>query len=58
MKPQRLFYFAASIIVACLFVLLWQFITAQRLVSPVFLPAPDRAWASLARGMQSGVLTD
>ena len=56
MKSQRLFYFGVSIIVACLFVFLWKFITAQRLVSPVFLPAPDRAWASLARGMHSGVL--
>ena len=40
MKSQRLFYFGVSIIVACLFVFLWKFITAQRLVSPVFLPAP------------------
>lgn len=57
MNRKRLLHFAASIAVTCLFVLLWQFATEHRYVSPVFLPGPDRAWASLARGIQSGELT-
>lgn len=47
---------AASFVVAAVFVWLWQLIADQRLVSPVFLPGPDRAWASLVRGFTSGDL--
>lgn len=46
----------ASFAVAAGFVGLWQLITNLRLVSPVFLPGPDRAWASLVRGFTSGDL--
>ncbi|WP_244645989.1 ABC transporter permease [Bradyrhizobium campsiandrae] len=34
----------------------WQLIADLKLVSPVFLPGPDRAWAALARGFSSGDL--
>ena len=40
----------ASFVVAAGFVSLWQLIANLRLVSPVFLPGPDRAWASSIRG--------
>jgi ABC-type nitrate/sulfonate/bicarbonate transport system permease component len=46
----------ASFAVAAGFVALWQAIANLRLVSPVFLPGPDRAWASLVRGFSNGDL--
>ena len=49
---------AASFLVAAGFIGLWQIIANLRLVSPVFLPGPDRAWASLIRGFSSGDLLD
>src|SRR5450631_815601 len=56
MNRSLLYYRAASFLVAAGFVGLWQMIANQRLVSPVFLPGPDRAWASLVRGFTSGEL--
>ena len=47
---------AASLLVAAGFIGLWQMIADHRLVSPVFLPGPNRAWASLVRGFASGDL--
>ncbi len=46
----------ASFAVAAGFVALWQMIANARLVSPVFLPGPDRAWAALVRGLTEGDL--
>jgi len=46
----------ASFAVAAGFIALWQLIANLKLVSPVFLPGPDRAWASLVRGFASGDL--
>lgn len=34
----------------------WQAIANARLVSPVFLPGPDRAWQALVRGLTQGDL--
>lgn len=48
---------ALSFAVAAVVVALWQLVANLRLVSPVFLPGPDRAWASLLRGFASGELT-
>jgi sulfonate transport system permease protein len=56
MNRSLLYWRAASFAVAAAFVGLWQLIADQRLVSPVFLPGPDRAWASLVRGFASGDL--
>lgn len=56
MKRSALMWRAASVVVALGFVALWQMIADLRLVSPVFLPGPDRAWASLVRGFSSGDL--
>jgi ABC-type nitrate/sulfonate/bicarbonate transport system permease component len=46
----------ASLAVAAGFVALWQVVANLRLVSPVFLPGPDRAWAALVRGFATGEL--
>lgn len=46
----------ASFAVAAALVMTWQAIANARLVSPVFLPGPDRAWASLVRGLSGGDL--
>ncbi len=56
MNRSVLYWRAASFAVAAGFVGLWQMIANQRLVSPVFLPGPDRAWASLVRGFTDGDL--
>jgi sulfonate transport system permease protein len=58
MNRSVLYWRAGSLAVAAGFVGLWQIIANQRLVSPVFLPGPDRAWASLVRGFVSGDLWD
>ncbi|HTO60410.1 MAG TPA: ABC transporter permease [Bradyrhizobium sp.] len=50
MRCPPLCWRLASLLVAAGFVELWQFIADRRWISPVFLPGPDRAWASLARG--------
>jgi sulfonate transport system permease protein len=47
-----------SFAVAAAFVALWQVVANLRLISPVFLPGPDRAWSSLTRGFASGELMD
>ena len=46
----------ASFGVAAGLVMLWQAIADARLVSPVFLPGPDRAWNALVRGVTDGDL--
>lgn len=47
---------AASFVALAGFVLLWQAVADARLVSPVFLPSPSRAWAALLRGASDGEL--
>jgi sulfonate transport system permease protein len=47
-----------SFAVAAGFVALWQLIANLRLVSPVFLPGPDRAWSALTRGFAGGDLLE
>lgn len=46
----------ASFAVAAGLIAGWQAIADARLVSPVFLPGPDRAWAALVRGFSEGDL--
>jgi sulfonate transport system permease protein len=58
MNRSALCWRAASFAVAAGFVGIWQLIANLRLVSPVFLPGPDRAWAALVRGFASGDLWD
>jgi ABC-type nitrate/sulfonate/bicarbonate transport system permease component len=53
---SALLWRAASLLVGIGLILVWQWIADRRLVSPVFLPGPDRAWAALVRGMTTGDL--
>jgi ABC-type nitrate/sulfonate/bicarbonate transport system permease component len=57
MSGRRVLWLAGSFLVAAGFVWLWQWIADHRLISPVFLPGPDRAWAALVKGMESGDLS-
>ena len=52
----RLLWFLGSAAVLMLAILGWREIAAARLVSPVFLPGPDRVWAALVRGFTTGDL--
>ncbi len=56
MTRNRILWLAGSLAVAALFVLLWYWVAVNKLVSPVFLPGPDRAWAALVKGMTTGDL--
>ena len=58
MKAARSWlWLGGSLLVAAGFVASWQFVADHRLVSPVFLPGPDRAWGALIRGLGGGALT-
>jgi ABC-type nitrate/sulfonate/bicarbonate transport system permease component len=56
MSPARLLWFAGSLLVGAALVLGWQWIADLRLISPIFLPGPDRAWQALVGGLKSGEL--
>ena len=56
MSATAMIWRMASFAVAAGFVGLWQLIANLKLVSPVFLPGPDRAWTALVRGFASGDL--
>lgn len=56
MKRKQWLWRAASVLVGAFFVYVWQKVADAHLVSPVFLPGPDRAWIALQRGFASGVL--
>lgn len=53
---RRHWWLLASFGVGMAFIALWQVIADAKLVSPVFLPGPDRAWRSLVIGFESGEL--
>lgn len=52
----RILWFAASVAFALALIGLWQLIADLQLVSPVFLPGPDRAFAALVDGFRDGNL--
>ena len=56
MTAANLLWRTLSFVTAAALVALWQLIANLKLVSPVFLPGPDRAWAALLRGLSSGDL--
>ena len=56
MRGEALLWRAASFLAAAGFVALWQLVADLALVSPVFLPGPDRAFAALLRGLREGDL--
>ena len=58
MRHSSLVWRVISFAVAAGFVALWQLIVDWRLVSPVFLPGPDRAWSALLRGFSGGNLLE
>ncbi|MFK0166964.1 ABC transporter permease [Rhizobium sp. NPDC090279] len=53
---SRLLFLAGSLAVAIFLVWLWQLAADHRLVNPVFLPGPDRAWKALMTGFSQGDL--
>ena len=57
MSATSMIWRMASFAVAAGFVGVWQLIANLKLVSPVFLPGPDRAWTALMHGFTSGDLT-
>lgn len=62
MKPtspiHEILWWGASLGVTLVLVGLWQVVADMRLISPVFLPGPDRAVEALRRWYDSGVLFD
>ena len=58
MRNSLLLWRGISFAVAAGFVALWQLIANWQLVSPVFLPGPDRAWSALLRGFSGGDLLE
>lgn len=56
MTASGIFWRVASLGMGIVLVLVWQQIADAKLVSPVFLPGPDKAWASLVEGFESGTL--
>jgi ABC-type nitrate/sulfonate/bicarbonate transport system permease component len=48
----------ASVAVGGLFIVLWQVIVSAHIVSPVYLPGPDRTWNALVRGFATGTLLE
>lgn len=47
----------ASVLVFAGLIALWQAITNASLISPIFLPGPDKAWGSIVAGFTSGTLS-
>jgi len=48
----------ASFAVGALFIVVWQLLANAHVLSPVYLPGPDRTWNALLRGFASGALSD
>lgn len=56
MSATAIIWRIASFAVAAGLVGLWQLVANFKLISPVFLPGPDRAWGALMRGLATGDL--
>lgn len=56
MTVWRWFWRLASFVVGVGFIYGWQLIADAKLISPVFLPGPDRAWTALLHGFHTGIL--
>lgn len=57
MKKPDLFWWLASIVFAAFLVLIWHVATTLKLVAPVFLPSPQRAFNALVAGFENGKLS-
>lgn len=55
-RLNRVGWMLASFGVGVVFVLIWYAVAKARLVSPVFLPGPERAWEALVYGLTEGDL--
>lgn len=55
-RIERFLWAAASALVGVSIIVLWQYVANHKLVSPVFLPGPDKAWEALVTGFESGSL--
>jgi sulfonate transport system permease protein len=53
---NRIGWLLASFGVGLLFIFIWYMVARLRLVSPVFLPGPERAWDALVYGLSEGDL--
>jgi ABC-type nitrate/sulfonate/bicarbonate transport system permease component len=53
---SRVGWLLASVGVALFFVALWHYVAQARLISPVFLPGPERVWDALVYGLAEGDL--
>ncbi len=47
-----------SFLVGAFFIAVWQLLANAHLISPVYLPGPDRTWGALVRGFASGAFPD
>lgn len=56
MSKSRLVSLAGSFVVAALFVYLWQLLANYKVLNPVFLPGPDKAWTAMVNGFTKGDL--
>ena len=56
MKPRPWYFLLISIAVGAALVATWHVVATRRLVSPIFLPPPERAWAALLDGFSRGEL--
>jgi sulfonate transport system permease protein len=55
---RRIGWRVASVGVGALIIVAWQLIANAHLISPVYLPGPDRTWAALVRGFTTGTLAE
>jgi sulfonate transport system permease protein len=54
----RIVWRIAGVGVAVLLVCAWQAVANAHVISPAFLPGPDRTWSALVRGFATGTLAD
>jgi sulfonate transport system permease protein len=55
-RARRAVYLLLSIAVTGAFLALWQLVSDLRIVSPIFLPSPNRAWDALLFDAERGDL--
>jgi ABC-type nitrate/sulfonate/bicarbonate transport system permease component len=56
MTRARAFGLAASFVMAAFLIAAWQWVADMRLISAVFLPAPDKAWSAFLYDLSDGGL--
>lgn len=56
MKTRTFLWRGVSFAFAAMLIIAWEWASNARIISPVFFPAPSKAWDSLAFNMQNGKL--